>query len=245
LTQSRGAITPENLVKIGKLRRPVPHRAPGVGAGPLSSNSSGAGRQGCAAQFVVLREFLLRDELAALLDHTLSHHADFRPATAQPRRVRQAIVLPYFRRARVLRELGRFSEVIAYRVESYLPWILERLGLAPFVVSRIEAEITASNDGDFLKKHVDSTAARFPRRVLNYVFYFHRQPRGFSGGELRLYHTSENGRRGFAPTFDTVQPENNHIVFFPPWVMHEVRPLRCPSRLLADSRFTLNGSLWR
>jgi Rps23 Pro-64 3,4-dihydroxylase Tpa1-like proline 4-hydroxylase len=34
-------------------------------------------------------------------------------------------------------------------------------------------------------------------------------------------------------------------VFFPACVMHEVRPVRCPSRLLADGRFTFNGSVWR
>jgi SM-20-related protein len=238
--------TPERHVKTKKVCWPVPLRARDVRVGSHSSYSSRRARQGRAAQFVVLREFLLRDELAALLEHTLSHEGDFRPATAKPPGARQAIVLPYFRRARVLHELGRFSEVIGYRVESYLPWVLQRLGLAQFAVSRIEAEITASNDGEFLKKHVDSSTDRFPRRVLNYVYYFNRKPRRFSGGELRLYHTSlEDGRRLFARTFDTVLPENNQIVFFPACVMHEVRPVRCPSRLLADGRFTFNGSVWR
>jgi SM-20-related protein len=32
---------------------------------------------------------------------------------------------------------------------------------------------------------------------------------------------------------------------FPSWVLHEVRPVSCPSKRFVDSRFAINCWLWR
>jgi Rps23 Pro-64 3,4-dihydroxylase Tpa1-like proline 4-hydroxylase len=209
-------------------------------------NSTGAVDQGQGKQFVLVRDFLLQDELAALLEHTLSHEADFQAAEATPTRKAKGILRRDFRRARILCDLGRFSEIIPFRVRSYLPWVVERLGLAPFAVSAIRAQITGTNHNEFLKKHFDSATYYCPRKVLNFVYYFYREPKGFSGGELRLYRTCfDNGEHVFSDEFDSIVPRQNQVVFFPSWVVHEIRPVQCPSRNLADSRFTFNGELWK
>ena len=120
--------------------------------------------------------------------------------------------------------------------------MLERLGILPFHVAPIEAQITASNHGDFFRKHMDNSYGVHRRRVLSYVYYFHRTPRRFAGGELLLYPTwHEDGRVVFATKPRTIMPRQNRIVFFPSSALHEIRMVRCPSWELADSRFTVNG----
>lgn len=83
-------------------------------------------------------------------------------------------------------------------------------------------------------------------RVLTYVYYFHREPKSFTGGELVIYDSkSENGYLVAAKSHKVIQPTNNTIIFFPSQCMHEVLPVSCPSEYFADSRFTINGWLRR
>jgi len=199
-----------------------------------------AGSQACPC--VVLEGFLLPDELESLLRHTLSHAGDFEPAGVVTRNSVARTVRRTSRRARVLWNLGKIGRVIRHRVRSYLPWILERLGILPFRVARIEAQITASAHGDFFRKHIDNSYGVHRRRVLSYVYYFYRTPRRFAGGELLLYPTwNEDGRVVFATKPRTIIPKRNRIVFFPSFALHEIRTVRCLSREVADSRFTVNG----
>jgi SM-20-related protein len=191
---------------------------------------------------IALEGFLLPDELELLLHHTLSHAGDFETAGVVARNSVLRTVRRSSRRARMLRNAGKIGRVIRHRVRSYLPWILEGLGILPFRVARIEAQITASAHGDFFRKHMDNSHGVHRRRVLSYVYYFHRTPRRFAGGELLLYPTwNEDGRVVFATKARTITPTQNRIVFFPSSALHEIQTVRCPSGEFADSRLTVNG----
>jgi len=199
-----------------------------------------AGSRACPC--VALEGFLLPDELESLLRHTLSHAEDFETAGVVTRNSAGRTLSRSSRRARVLWNAGKIGRVIRHRVRSYLPWILDGLGILPFRVARIEAQITASTHGDFFRKHMDDSYGVHRRRVLSYVYYFHRPPRRFAGGDLLLYPTwNEDGRVVFATKPRTITPRQNRIVFFPSCALHEIRTVRCPSREIADSRFTVNG----
>ena len=106
----------------------------------------------------------------------------------------------------------------------------------------IEAQLTAHNDNNFYKVHNDSGSADTAHRVLTFVYYFNRQPKAYSGGELRVYdHKVANGYHYAAETFRTIEPTDNSMVFFASEEMHEVLMVKCPSRVFMDSRFTING----
>ncbi|MGW7244500.1 2OG-Fe(II) oxygenase [Streptomyces sp. NPDC054804] len=72
--------------------------------------------------------------------------------------------------------------------------------------------------------------------------------RRFDGGELRVFdaalplHTETAGRWQ-EHTWRDWEPEHDSIVFFLPTAWHEVRPVSCPSKQHADSRFAINGWL--
>jgi Rps23 Pro-64 3,4-dihydroxylase Tpa1-like proline 4-hydroxylase len=143
-------------------------------------------------------------------------------------------------------DAGTHQEVILQRIKSVLPTVLERLGMEEFPIASVEAQITASNDGDFFRSHNDNGDAKVASRQLTFVYFFHREPRQFQGGELRIHDSRREGERDVATdSYQTIVPQQNQIVFFPCSLLHEITPVKCPSGLFADSRFTLNGWLRR
>ena len=79
-------------------------------------------------------------------------------------------------------------------------------------------------------------------RLLSAVLYFHREPKGFSGGELRLFRLNVRPDTKPVEVADhlDLMPVRNSLVAFPSWVTHEVRPISCPSNRFEDFRFALN-----
>ena len=52
-----------------------------------------------------------------------------------------------YRRSRVLMNPGKQGDVVLSRVQATLPCVLKKLDMQPFSISRVETQITASNDG--------------------------------------------------------------------------------------------------
>jgi Rps23 Pro-64 3,4-dihydroxylase Tpa1-like proline 4-hydroxylase len=145
-------------------------------------------------------------------------------------------------------DLGKHEQVILERIRCVLPSVLHQLGMEEFPVTRVEAQITSSNDGDFFGAHSDDSQETIASRRLTFVYFFHRDPRQFEGGELRLHDSRANephlSTRSYQTSgYQTIVPQQNQIVFFPCSLLHEITPVECPSQAFADSRFTLNGWL--
>ena len=198
------------------------------------------------ANCVVLDEFLSPQELEELTRFTMEHEADFQNSEVYSPSVQKGVINDDFRRSRVLMELGEQQEMILERIKSVLPQVLERLGMDEFTVADVEAQITASNDGDFFHCHDDNGSEGVAYRHLTFVYFFHREPRQFEGGELRIHDAHlEDGNYVSDGSYQTIVPQQNQIVFFPCELLHEITPVKCPLQLFADSRFTLNGWLRR
>jgi len=135
-----------------------------------------------------------------------------------------------------------FYEFLRKKLMATIPSVLTQLNFSPFTVSQVEMQLTAHNDGCFYKIHNDSGSPETDTRVISYVYYFHKQPKNFSGGNLRLYATEWNNNYALNEReFIDIEPHNNSIVFFDSRCKHEVMPVSCPSRRFEDGRFTLNG----
>ncbi len=196
------------------------------------------------ARSVVLDEFLAPQELNELMRFVLEHETEFQTSEVISPSSEPGVVDYDHRRSRVFMDAGRHQEIILDRIRGVLPQVLEGLGMEEFPVTRAEVQITASNDGDFFRAHSDDADATIASRHLTFVYFFHREPRQFEGGELRLHDlpwTAEDQVR--ARSYHAVSPRQNQIVFFPSSLLHEITPVACASRAFADSRFTLNGWL--
>jgi Rps23 Pro-64 3,4-dihydroxylase Tpa1-like proline 4-hydroxylase len=152
---------------------------------------------------------------------------------------------PQVRRSRSLRGLAPMDGVLRRRVRARLPSLVADLRVSSFVPSRIELEMVVHGDGDHFSRHIDTAVGAGddpPKgdRVISGVYYFHREPKGFEGGELRL-HAFGVADAGFVD----IEPRPNILVAFPSFAPHEVLPVRQPSPDFAGSRFAVNCWIYR
>ncbi len=199
------------------------------------------------ARCVILDEFLSPSELSNLTRFVLDHEADFKTSAVVSHVEGGEVsgVVNYdHRRSRVLMDLAQHEDVMLDRIKSALPMVLDKLGMREFAITGVEAQVTASNDGDFFHFHRDNGSALVASRHLTFVYFFHREPRQFEGGELRIHDSHlKDGVYVSDNSYQAIVPQQNQIVFFPCELLHEITPVTCASQRFADSRFTLNGWL--
>lgn len=194
------------------------------------------------------RDFLDPAEHSALLDWSLASRDGFEPA-----RLTGHVIDPKRRIAERSRDLGPHRPMLERRLTEKLPDIFRRTGTRPFDIEYFELEIAAHGNGAFFAPHSDIPvgAGRKPLggdktgrhdRLVSAVYYFHREPRRFSGGTLRLYRLGDKHAVGDYVEFEPLQ---NSLVVFPSWVQHEVRPVSCPDCDFEDYRFAVNAWLCR
>jgi len=187
---------------------------------------------------LVLRGFLPVEEHRAILDWALANQASFTPS-----RVGHGKLRADFRSSATAKATDYpWKAAFRQRVLRAVPDLARGLGVAAFEVEQIQLSLIAYNDGDFYREHVDTEPARdrgdverVGDRVLSAVYYFHREPKAYSGGALRLH--------AFNPAsncFEDVAPEQNSLIAFASFARHEVRPVICPSHRFEDSRFAIN-----
>ena len=194
----------------------------------------------------MLDEFLAPQELEDLVSYTLQHEADFRTSEVITPSADDGIVDYDHRRSRVLMNAGKHESVIFDRIKTVLPLVLTRLGMEEFPIASVESQITASNHGDYFREHPDNGQEGVAFRHLTFVYFFHREPRQFEGGELRIHDARLQGEHYVSTgNYQAIVPQQNQIVFFPCSLLHEITPVKCPSLAFANSRFTLNGWLRR
>lgn len=197
-----------------------------------------------ASQCVVLDEFLTPSEVNALMHYALDQEPQFQVSEVLSPGITGGAIDYEQRRSRVLMDLGGHEKVIMDRLLTCLPRVLEKWGRNPFPISRVESQITASNHGDFFHCHTDDGMSEVASREITFVYFFHREPKEFSGGELRIYDSApENDGHRAMSTYRTIVPEQNQLVLFASGLSHEITPVKCPSGKFADSRFTVNGWL--
>jgi Rps23 Pro-64 3,4-dihydroxylase Tpa1-like proline 4-hydroxylase len=198
--------------------------------------------------FHQFRDFLPEDELATLLNWTIAHRARFAPS-----RMSSGIVDPSARHSLVTTDFGEIHPLLTSRIEAALPKIFTKSGTRPFAVEAVELEIAAHGDGAHFAPHTDIPVGPGTKpiggdrtgvhdRIVSAVLYYHREPKCFSGGELRLHRFGSDGGPG---DFVDIEPEQNSLVVFPSWAQHEVRQVRAPGAPFEDSRFAVNCWLCR
>ena len=192
---------------------------------------TGAASQSRFFAHAVIENFLDAALVQRLLDYVVLNQGRFTPTTVrQPDGTR---VDPASRISLGLDDLGPCAQPLKRQLHAAEPMLRAGIGMGAYDFQDIELQIAAHNDGGFFCRHSDTYKGWGIDRVISGVFYFHRQPCGFSGGKLRLYPLTGAGHIDIAPS-------HNSLVVFPSFVQHEVLPVACPSRDFMDARFTVN-----
>jgi SM-20-related protein len=182
------------------------------------------------------------ETLARLLDFACMRRDSFFPSGVG--REEKARVDLNVRRSARVKDLGDLKGELRTRVRAVLPTMFQGIGTEAFEPRKLEVEIVAHGDGAFFKEHRDTFQygekedEKFVAcRAISAVYYFHRVPKSFSGGVLRIYPLIGRDKSN---AFVEIEPTNDTLVFFPSWFPHEVLPVSCPSGRFEDSRFAIN-----
>ena len=193
------------------------------------------------AQF---HDFLDQELHQALLDWVAERHTDFEFATVTKSKEGHDDRLdPEVRVALRLANLGPLKDRLSNQLLAALPDSMRAVGSHGEKPRSLELELTAYGDGAHFKPHLDIPigqdrkplgARKGEDRVISAVYYFHNRPKGFSGGNLRLF------RFGSDNDAVSIEPVDNSLVVFPSWARHQVERVSCPSGDFADYRYAVN-----
>lgn len=146
---------------------------------------------------------------------------------------------PDWRRSTVIFD-GDFVDVASrldHEIRLHLQEVIAALRIPAFDIGPFEFQLTSHNHGEYYKWHTDNGTRETEARVMTFVYYFHKMPKGFSGGELVINSGAEQAV--------VIEPENDTLLFFRSHTRHEVKEVVCPSRQFEDGRFTINGWIRR
>lgn len=172
----------------------------------------------------VIENFLDEIENIHLLDWAQNNQKKFIPSTV-------STGVDDFRKSVVAFEFPLMTSIKS-RLIPIIPTAMNVIGVEIAYLGEIEAQMTATSNGGFFKRHTDRGIAT-PNRKISYVYFLNSSPKPFTGGELRLYEGNESIK------VNQIEPTNNTLILFHADCWHEVMPVQCSD--FADSRFTVNG----
>lgn len=188
--------------------------------------------------YFIIDNFLEEALVERLLAHAMANEHAFAPTKVGKRK--EGRFEPATRKSLVHRDFGTLQTELDALFRAVMPQAMSELCMSPFSLAACEIELVAHGDGAFYKRHIDTAIDEQEaktQRVLTGVFYFYTQPKGFSGGQLRLHAIAQPEAGG---GFCDIEPKHNRLVLFPAWAPHEVVAINCPSGAFAQSRFAIN-----
>jgi len=189
---------------------------------------------------LVIDGFLPPDLHDGLLQYALGHEADF--ARSAMRKDGRAYHGEDRRSWSSEGELGGLKQPFQAAIREALPALFAALGMEPFEPHAIEVDMSAHRNGDYFRPHCDTmhsgNRTRYSDRVITAVYYFHAQPRGFSGGEFAIHPFGEGD-----PVL--IEPRDNRLLAIPAFATHEVKPIEIANDDFRSARFAVNAWVHR
>ena len=252
--EERQCVLPANIIARAELMACV--RAPDhAGEKILQLADTAGGRFDVAAREIaglelppphfLIRDFLSPEDWRRALDYTLDREAEFLDATISLPATQNNSAPDYrFRRSRILNDVGGAVGLLQPKLQAMTPDLLRQLGMGAVPLTRMECQITAHGEGDFFNTHTDNALPDIAHRRVSYVYYFHQEPKRFTGGHLKIYNTLVEGAAEACGSLTAdIDPPGNSLAIFPSHCHHEVTLIQCGSTALADQRLTINGWL--
>ena len=127
------------------------------------------------------------------------------------------------------------AKLLSKRILEIIPSLFTALDIEPFAVSEVPMTLLNGLDGHFGLPHADSYDDRFR---ISLVYYFHRAPKAFRGGDLEFYDVDTASPQGYSDKpLATLAQEDNLLIAFPSQTFHGITNVRCDSDDFADGRF--------
>lgn len=198
------------------------------------------------APLVVIDDLLGRARARQVLDYAIAHQARFTRSRVSLRH--DGVVDTSRRVSLVCDVLDDLMPALEPTLRRVIDAAIPALGLVNVEGYALESELAWSGNGGFFRRHTDTLRYRRSHRVMTLVYYVHRRPKVFSGGQLQIYGLGALG--GVDPEHEAearadrepcheIEPQWDRAVLFPSWFPHEVRAVRSDSDDFGDGRFAL------
>ncbi len=192
---------------------------------------------GRTVPYRICASWLGGEQADRLLAYAIEAQARFKPTKVLFAGESKSRVEESERRSVLLTDLGPFTELLQDKAQSLQNDLEMVFGMGHVPTTEIEMEMVAHGDGGFYHPHIDSftnsVATKGANRRLSLVYYFHRLPRRFTGGRLRLL-----GLGNAEPV--AIEPTRDSLLAFPSFLPHEVEKVSGVGGSFADCRFSVN-----
>ena len=186
----------------------------------------------CPAPFVIYDDFLTDSDAEEILQYAIHSKNDYQLTPLSGEKDYDPTV-----RVTLRISPGFLGLKFKQKMEKLLPAIFNRLMIDPFVLRKTELKLLAYANGHFFAAHADH---RHWNRLISFSYYFYKQPKAFSGGNLLLYDT-DVVKDLKSDHFTSVECIHNRLVLFPSSYYHEVTPLQIGQDYFDNCRFALTG----
>ncbi len=133
------------------------------------------------------------------------------------------------------------AKMLTKRMMKQLPFLCKTLDIEPFEVSDIPTTFINGLHGHYADPHADSTNGQYRISIL---YYFHKVPKVFRGGNLNLYAFDDEAQHGYSEKIlFQIELEDNLLIAFPSQTFHGVTEVQSDSADFVDGRFVAVGFL--
>ena len=127
------------------------------------------------------------------------------------------------------------SDGLSQRILGLIPELFSTLRIEPFPVEKIPLTFVNGLNGHRGSPHADESGGRFK---LSLLYYFHRVPKVFCGGDLEFFNADTMSPSGCGDkVIAKIAHEDNLLVAFPSHAFHGITEVYCDSNNFADGRF--------
>lgn len=113
-------------------------------------------------------------------------------------------------------------------ISTNLELLNNNLGVNLPNTQRREIKASYFGNGQYFRAHTDNTHFLDEHwRCLSWIYYLHKQPRQFTGGDLFVYGTKASEKKFNTNVALKIEPLCNRLVLFPSYLYHEVTTVKC------------------
>ena len=190
------------------------------------------------SKFHVLESFLSPQRVRDLLAHTRVKQDAFK--TPRTSKSKKGSVHRQYYQSSICSELGSIQDWLDPLILNALPESLKTLDIEISNSKIVSSQLHADHEGHFAPVHQDSSPGVNSTPRLRFLYFFEFAPRRFRGGELLLYDRDADSLAP-TPSFTTLIPEQNTLIFFPETTWQQVLPLRIETDDWFAARFRYSG----
>ncbi|MCG8609491.1 MAG: 2OG-Fe(II) oxygenase [Pseudomonadales bacterium] len=194
----------------------------------------------CPAPFLIQKQFVSTDYNQSILSLAIEKESAF--VDAKVGALAYETVDTTIRSTKILgkSEIGNSLAEFRKKIFENCEHWQKLLNVTPFTTGHIELSMLHYQNRQFYQVHKDQGLDETRSRTLTFIYFFYKQPKAFSGGELLLYDTDENAHSA-GTAFTQIEPENNTLLVFPSQYFHQVTPVQSSFCGFDSGRFVING----